>query len=195
MVWRRWGLVPLYLLPAVYLVTLGVRGVPLYDPNPALKLFLRLLIMDILPVLWVLPFFQDELDRRYFLKNLIAKGMRKPLCLAAPAVAVVLFFHQSILTLLHPASAGPTPLGAVLWMQASAAMMTVLVMSLGVKGDLKGPSNRKSVIGFFMMTGAGLVTFFATGCDISRLLILVGFSSVALQWGLDSCLRVTRIKW
>lgn len=168
-----------YLLPAGYLVFLWVRGLPLYDPRPVANLALRFLFMDLLPILWVLPFFWRQFRGwREFGGRLVENTQRAPAPLAAPALAVLLFILESGGAVLEPFSAGPTPLSAVLWMQAAAAFMAATVLHYGT-GNIVGKRAGVSTLVFILLFGGGAGYFLWTHCDISRLLIGIGLAG----WG------------
>lgn len=182
--------VPIYLGSAAYLIFSGLWNQPLYDPRPAVNLVLRLLVMDLLPILWVLPWFWGRIPpAKGFPRNLWRLGIGRPLFLTAPCLAVVLFFLESFREVWNPKDATPASWGAVLWMQAAAALVTAIVLGAGT-GLFEG-KKRTTAMGslplwasrflFLMLTAGGLVFHLSTGCDISRLLALIGTVSIVAQ--------------
>jgi hypothetical protein len=191
----RWpGILFLYLIPAGYLAYLKAHHLPLFSSHPIVNLTLRLLMMDLLPILWVLPLLGWKIHpEREWPRNFTVNLRRKPVPFAAPVLAVILFFHQSFFAVVDPSSAGPTPLGAVLLMEAATALLTAVVLFYGVgarsAGKRAGGRKYPDWVGwilFGLLAGGGLAFFLWTLCDISRLLIFLCLGSLAFQGLLES---------
>jgi len=178
-----------YAGPAAYLLYLAGKHLPLFDPNPPVNLTLRFVMMDLLPVLWVVPLFNWKgLTATKFLFDLRERGSVEPAPLAAPSLALLLFAHESFLAVVEPDTAQAVPMGSVLWMQAATALMAAIVFFYGTRGRPEGadPYHWLSVLFYLVFFVGGWKYFFATGCDISRLLVTVGLSSVIFQLGSHS---------
>lgn len=199
---RLWALgIPLYLGSAAYLVYSCLRNQPLYDSHPTVNLILRFLVMDMLPILWVLPWFWGNVPpAKGFLRNLWRLGNRRPLFLASPYLAVILFFLESFREVWSPEAAKPASWGAVFWMQAAAALVAAIVLGSGT-GLFEG-KKRTAATGpfplwvsrflFLMLTAGGLAFHLTTGCDISRLLVLIGMVSLVAEYSLGFLLHLRR---
>ena len=177
---------PAYIAPALTLLYLLFNHLPLHDPCPPVNLALRFVMMDLLPILWVIPLFNWKgLTASKFLSNLAEKGAREPAPLAAPSLALILFFHESFLAVVEPSTAAPVPVGSVLWMEAATAMVAAFVLSYGTQGVKRGKGAHLwlSVILYIGLVVGGWGYFQVTGCDISRLLVFVGITSLVVQSG------------
>lgn len=189
------GLGLLYLASVSFPAFLAVRGTPLYDTRPTVNLALRCLLMDLLPILWVLPWFWGKVPpAKVFFQNLWLGTFQKPLDLAAPILASILFFLESIREVMNPTRATPTSWDTVLWMQAATTLVAVQVLKNGTALENKRvvrPLESFYRVPVFLAWGmilGGLGFHLKTDCDISRLLVLTVF----VAWGIQRTIKVVR---
>ncbi len=172
------------ILPGAYLVSLWFSGQDLYDPRPWVNLPIRFYLMDLCPVLWTLQIF--GVPARGFFQKLFRQGVRRSALLAAPVLALVLFLVESLRAVRDPATAQAVTLTNVLWMEGAAVWTVFLLLaSARSRPGLSTAARWSSFGSFIVLLAGGAVYFFDTGCDISRLLVLIGIAAWSIQKVID----------